>query len=88
VAPTPVVALNHAVAVATAPVDGLALIDRIAGLDRYHLLHAARADLLCRPDRTEEAAVAYRRAHGLATNPADRRFLAGRLFAIDPMESP
>lgn len=79
--PSPVVALNHAVAVAmaTEPAEGLALIDRIEGLDHYHLLHAARADLLCRLGRTDEAAAAYRRAHELATNPADRRFLAGRL---------
>jgi RNA polymerase sigma-70 factor (ECF subfamily) len=89
VAPTPVVALNHAVAVAMAatPLDGLALIDRIEGLDRYHLLHATRADLLRRLGDTTRAAAAYRRAHELATNPADRRFLAGRLLALDRMES-
>jgi RNA polymerase sigma-70 factor (ECF subfamily) len=85
VAPSPVTALNHAVAVAeSAGLDaGLALIDRIEGLDHYHLLHAARADLLRRLDRRHEAAAAYRRAHELATNPADRRFLAGRLLALD-----
>jgi RNA polymerase sigma-70 factor (ECF subfamily) len=90
VAPSPVVALNHAVAVAmaTTPADGLALIDRIDGLDQYHLLHAARADLLRRLGRAEDAAVAYRRAHELATNPADRRFLAARLLALDTPESP
>jgi predicted RNA polymerase sigma factor len=89
VAPTPVVALNHAVAVAMAatPVDGLALIDRIEGLDRYHLLHATRADLLRRLGDTMAAAAEYRRAHELATNPADRRFLAGRLLALDRTES-
>jgi RNA polymerase sigma-70 factor (ECF subfamily) len=89
VAPTPVVALNHAVAVAmaTSPADGLALIDRIEGLDRYHLLHAARADLLRRLGRTTQAAAAYQRAHELATNAADRRFLAGRLLALDGAES-
>ncbi|NYH90379.1 RNA polymerase sigma-70 factor (ECF subfamily) [Actinopolymorpha rutila] len=87
--PSPVVALNHAVAVAAAtnPAEGLALIDRIDGLDRYHLLHAARADLLRRLGRTTEAASAYRRAHELATNPADRRFLAGRLHDLDLTES-
>ncbi|MEU6316687.1 DUF6596 domain-containing protein [Streptomyces sp. NPDC047009] len=87
--PSPVVALNHAVAVAmaTTPDEGLALIDRIDGLDRYHLLHAARADLLRRLGRTPEAASAYRRAHELATNPADRRFLAGRLHDLDVPES-
>jgi RNA polymerase sigma factor (sigma-70 family) len=87
--PSPVVALNHAVAVAmaTTPEEGLALIDRIDGLDRYHLLHASRADLLRRLGRTAEAASAYRRAHELATNPADRRFLAGRLHDLDVTES-
>jgi RNA polymerase sigma-70 factor (ECF subfamily) len=88
VAPSPVVALNHAVAVAmaTTPDDGLALIELIDGLDRYHLLHAARADLLRRLGRTEEAAAAYRRAHELAVNPAERRFLAGRLLTLDAPE--
>ncbi|MGH3576261.1 MAG: DUF6596 domain-containing protein, partial [Mycobacterium sp.] len=89
VAPSPVVALNHAVAVAmaTTPADGLALIDRIDGLDRYHPLHAARADLLRRLGRTQAAAAAYRRAHELAVNPADRRYLAGRLHDLDVLES-
>jgi RNA polymerase sigma factor (sigma-70 family) len=89
VAPSPVVALNHAVAVAeaTGPDEGLALIDRIDGLDRYHLLHAARADLLRRLGRTAAAAAAYRRAHELAINPADRRFLARRLHDLDAQES-
>ena len=79
VAPTPVIELNHAVAVAMAdgPAAGLALIDGIDRLDSYHLLHSARADLLRRLDRLPEAAAAYRRAHELADNPADRRFLAG-----------
>ncbi|HEX2133475.1 MAG TPA: sigma-70 family RNA polymerase sigma factor [Actinophytocola sp.] len=87
VAPSPVVALNHAVAVAMTdgPAAGLALIDDLddtGGLGRYHLLHAARADLLRRLDRHAEAAAAYRRAHELATDPADRRFLAGRLEVV------
>ena len=83
--PSPVVALNHAVAVAmaTTPDEGLAFIDRIEGLDGYHLLHAARADLLRRLGHTDAAAAAYRRAHDLATNPADRRFLAGRIRALE-----
>ncbi|HEY4024216.1 MAG TPA: sigma-70 family RNA polymerase sigma factor [Pseudonocardiaceae bacterium] len=83
--PSPVAALNHAVAVAmaTTPDEGLALIETIEGLDRYHLLHATRADLLRRLGRTEDAATAYRRAHELATTPADRRFLAGRLHDLD-----
>jgi RNA polymerase sigma-70 factor (ECF subfamily) len=88
-APSPVVALNHAVAVAmaTTPSEGLALIDRIGGLEGHHLLHAARADLLRRLGRTTEAAAAYRRAHELAVNPADRRFLARRLHDLDVQES-
>ena len=93
VAPSPVVALNHAVAVAMTdapsggPAAGLALLDGLQGLERYHLLHAARADLLRRLGRTDDAATAYRRAHELATNPADRRFLAGRLLALDTPET-
>jgi len=85
VAPSPVVALNHAVAVAmaTRPDQGLALIDRIDGLDHYHLLHAARADLLRRLGRTAAAAAEYRRAHELAVNPADRRFLYRRLHDLN-----
>ncbi|HEY7596862.1 MAG TPA: DUF6596 domain-containing protein [Actinophytocola sp.] len=85
VSPSPVVALNHAVAVAMAdgPAAGLELVERIEGIERYHLLHATRADLLHRLGRPGEAAAAYRRAHELAANPADRRFLAGRLTALD-----
>jgi RNA polymerase sigma-70 factor (ECF subfamily) len=89
VAPSPVVALNHAVAVAmaTTPGEGLALIDEIDGLDRYHLLHSARADLLRRLGEPTAAAAEYRRAHELATNLADRRFLARRLHDLDLSES-
>jgi RNA polymerase sigma-70 factor (ECF subfamily) len=82
VLPSPVVALNRAVAVAMAdgPDAGLAAIDALAAaLDDYHLLHAARADLLRRTGRTAEAAAAYARALELATNAAERRFLAARL---------
>jgi predicted RNA polymerase sigma factor len=84
-----VVALNHAVAVAMATTseEGLALLDRIDGLDRYHLLHSARADLRRRLGDTAAAAAEYRRAHELATNPADRRFLAHRLHDLDRQES-
>ncbi|WP_420843935.1 RNA polymerase sigma factor [Lentzea albidocapillata] len=85
VAPTPVIELNHAVAVAMTdgPLAGLELIDGITGLDNYHLLHSARADLLRRLGRRSEAVVAYRLACELAANPADRRFLAGRLRSLE-----
>ena len=81
--PSPIVELNRAVAVAMAdgPERGLALIDRI-DLPDYHLLHAARADLLRRLDRREEAAEAYRAALALDMNEADRAFLEGRLAEV------
>lgn len=84
-APSPVVELNRAVAVAMAdgPAAGLALLDPLeADLDGYHLFHAARADLLRRLDRTPESAAAYRRALALATNPAERTFLERRLAQL------
>ena len=82
--PSPVVELNRAVAVAMAdgPQAGLERLDELRGLDAYHLLHAARADLLRRLARPEEAAAAYRRARELATNPAERRFLDRRLEQV------
>jgi RNA polymerase sigma-70 factor, ECF subfamily len=82
--PSPIVELNRAVAVAMAegPAHGLDLVDRIDGLERYHLLHAARADLLRRLGRTEEAAEAYERALRLTTNPAERSFLRRRLAEV------
>ena len=81
---SPVVALNHAVAVAMAegPAGGLTLVDAIPGLEGYHLLHATRADLLRRLERRDEAAAAYRRALELATTAAERRYLAGRLAEV------
>ncbi|MBV9604881.1 MAG: RNA polymerase sigma factor [Solirubrobacterales bacterium] len=85
--PSPVVALNHAVAVAqTGRVeDALALIEEIEGLERYHLLHAARADLLRRLGRDEEAAEAYGHALQLTRNPAEQDFLRHRLAEMqDP----
>jgi RNA polymerase sigma-70 factor, ECF subfamily len=80
--PSPVVALNGAVAIAMAegPEHGLEVIERLAGtLEGYHLFHAARADLLRRVGRTDEAAAAYARAFELAPEGADRRFLERRL---------
>ena len=78
--PSPIVELNRAVAVAMAerPEQGLELIEEIEGLERYHLLHAARADLLRRAGRREEAAEAYSRALELAANPVERAFLERR----------
>lgn len=83
-APSPVVDLNHAVAVAMADgiPAGLALVDEIAAtgrLDGYHLLPATRADLLRRAGRLDEAAAAYQSALELAPTEAERRYLSGRL---------
>jgi RNA polymerase sigma-70 factor (ECF subfamily) len=81
--PSPVIELNRAVAVAMAdgPDAGLALMDPLADeLDRYHLFHAARADLLRRSGRTGEAELAYRRALELVTNPVERRYLMRRVL--------
>ena len=81
----PVVALNRAVAVAMArgPEAGLALMDALgAELDGYHLFHSARADLLRRLDRSEDAAAAYERALALAANPVERAFLERRLAEL------
>ncbi|HST64907.1 MAG TPA: RNA polymerase sigma factor, partial [Mycobacteriales bacterium] len=80
VAPTPIVALNRAVAVAErdGPAAGLAALADL-DLPTYHLFHAVRADLLVRLGRTGDAAAAYERALELATNETERAFLAGRL---------
>jgi RNA polymerase sigma-70 factor (ECF subfamily) len=85
--PSPVVALNRAVAVAMAdgPEAGLTLIDRLTDsqeLTDYHLLPAARADLLRRLGRRAEAADAYRAALAMVSNDADRRFLEQRLAEV------
>jgi RNA polymerase sigma-70 factor, ECF subfamily len=85
--PTPVVELNRAVAIAMAdgPAAGLRILDQLAGdplLERYHLYHAARADLLRRQQRSVEAAGAYARALALAGNAAERRYLQRRLDAL------
>ena len=80
--PGPVVELNRAVAVAMAdgPAAGLRLVDPLADrLDGYHLFHSARADLLMRLGRSEEALTAYRRAAELARAPAEREFLQRRI---------
>jgi RNA polymerase sigma-70 factor (ECF subfamily) len=85
--PSPVVSLNRAVAVAMVegPAPALALIDSLAAsgdLDGYHLLHAARADLLRRAGDTLEAAKSYSRALALVTNDSERRFLEKRLREV------
>jgi RNA polymerase sigma-70 factor (ECF subfamily) len=85
--PSPIVALNRAVAVAMAngPRQALALIDALAAtnnLDSYHLLHAARADMLRRLGSAEEAGKSYSRALALATNDSERRFLERRLREV------
>jgi RNA polymerase sigma-70 factor (ECF subfamily) len=77
--PSPVIALNHAVAVAMSAgiEEGLKQIDhlgRTGALDRYYLYHAARADLLRRLHRYSEAAEAYQRAAGLAANGVELDF--------------
>jgi RNA polymerase sigma-70 factor (ECF subfamily) len=87
-APSPVVELNRAVAVAMVDGDdaGLALIDGVADsgeLDRYHLLHAARGRLLDRLGRRDEAAAAYRRALDLVGNEPERLFLTRCLEAAE-----
>ncbi|MGW4110388.1 RNA polymerase sigma factor [Actinosynnema sp. NPDC004786] len=90
-APSPVVALNRAVAVAEAdgPEAALALVDGVASaLDGYHLCHAVRADLLRRLGRDEEAAAAYRRAWELAGNDAERDLLRRGLDAVTGAERP
>ena len=79
---SPVVALNRAVAVAKAegPEAGLALLDELdRDLADYQYLHAARADLLRRLERVEEARAAYERALALTTAEPERRFLERRL---------
>jgi len=87
--PSPIVSLNRAVAVAMAdgPQPALALIDALAAsgeLDGYHLLHAARADLLRRLGASAEAAKSYARALALVTNDSERRFLERRLREAQP----
>jgi RNA polymerase sigma-70 factor, ECF subfamily len=85
--PSPIVSLNRAVALAMAegPEHGLAIIDELAAsndLEDYHLLHAARADLLRRMASFEEAAKSYQRALELVTNDSERRYLERRLREV------
>jgi RNA polymerase sigma-70 factor, ECF subfamily len=88
VTPTPVVALNRAVALAEVrgPAAGLAAVDdlRSSGLDSYYLFHASRADLLRRLGRPAEAAAAYVTARDLTANPIERAFLDTRRATLSP----
>jgi RNA polymerase sigma-70 factor (ECF subfamily) len=81
--PSPVVALNRAVAVSMArgPAEALAIVDDLSlngGLDDYYLLHSTRGELLRRLGRRPEAADAYERAAAMASNAAEREFLERR----------
>jgi RNA polymerase sigma-70 factor, ECF subfamily len=81
--PTPIVALNRAVAIAEVhgPAAALVAIDDLE-LEDYHLFHATRADLLARLERRDEARNAYDRAYELATNTTEKQFLDGRRRAL------
>jgi RNA polymerase sigma-70 factor (ECF subfamily) len=86
--PSPVVALNRAIAIGEArgPQAGLAALDQLAAepqLAGYHYLPAARADFLRRLHRTEEARLAYQEARLLADNPVEQDFLSRRLSELD-----
>jgi RNA polymerase sigma-70 factor (ECF subfamily) len=90
-APSPVVALNRAVAVAetAGPAAALAIVEQLSdeltdgrSLNDYYVLHAIRADLLRRLDRRAEAAGAYREAIALTQNAAERRFLERALESV------
>lgn len=86
-APSPVIELNHAVAVAMVdgPERGLLLVNAIAArgeLDGYHLLHSVRADLLRRAGNPDQARRAYQKALGLATLDPERRFLEKRISEL------
>lgn len=89
ISPTPVVELNRAVAVAE--VDGpraaLDVVDQL-DLDRYHLWHATRGDLLRRCDRIEDAVRAFRRSAALTDNPAERQLLQRRLRQLSQHPAP
>jgi RNA polymerase sigma-70 factor (ECF subfamily) len=92
VQPSPIVMLNRAVAVAMVdgPQPALALVDALAAsgeLEGYHLLHAARADLLRRIGSAAEAANSYARALELVTNDSERRFLERRLHEVQAPEA-
>jgi RNA polymerase sigma-70 factor (ECF subfamily) len=80
---SPIVRVNHAVAVAMAdgPQAGLAMLEQLDGVQDYHLFHAARGELLLRADRHMDAATAFDRAATLTDNPAEQRHLVRRRAA-------
>jgi RNA polymerase sigma-70 factor, ECF subfamily len=85
--PSPIIALNHAAAVAMSDgcERGLALVEGAGAsrkLEHYYLFHAARADLLRRLHRLPEAAASYSRALALATNPVEQQYLRRRLGEV------
>jgi RNA polymerase sigma-70 factor (ECF subfamily) len=89
--PSPVIALNHAVAIAMSVSleEGLKRIEALGAsgeLDRYYLFHAAQADILRRMNRSRDAADAYKRALKLATNSVEREFLQRRLATVQHLE--
>ena len=89
--PSPVIELNRAVAVAMAdgPERGLPLVEaQAAELEDYHLFHSARADLLRRLGRNDEAVIAYRRSLRLATNERIRAFLERRIAELTNRSDP
>jgi RNA polymerase sigma-70 factor (ECF subfamily) len=90
--PSPIVSLNRAVAVSMAqgPEAALSLIEDLASagtLENYHLLHAARADVLRRMGSKEESAKSYSRAIALAGNESERNFLVRRLQEVQTSEA-
>src|ERR1044072_2224324 len=90
--PSPVVALNHAAAVAMSEgfAQGLSLIDNAGAtgqLDQYYLFHAARADLLRRLGRTQEAHAAYSRALELTPNEVEQAYYRRRMEEMSPVSS-
>jgi RNA polymerase sigma-70 factor, ECF subfamily len=90
---SPIIWLNHAVAVAMGRglQEGLSLIEKLGAsgeLDSYHLFHAARADILRRLGRSVDALAQYERALALTTNAVERRFLRRRIAEIQQTSAP
>ena len=89
--PTPLIALNRAIALGETqgPDSALAALDAIAPeLDHYHLLHAARGTLLRRLEQNAAARVAFERAAHLAETPAERQFLAQQIATLGQAAAP